>query len=86
MRVNFPEVGTLRLIGAEDLIIHKCIAGRPRDLEDVEGILIRQRLNLRLDTVREWLESFREVVDSHDPLELFEQILRKAQQDLGRGR
>lgn len=82
VRVNFPEVGTLRLIGAEDLIIHKCVAGRPRDLEDVEVILIRQRLNLHLDTVRKWLEAFREVVDSHDPLELFEQILRKAQQAL----
>lgn len=82
VRVNFPEVGTLRLIGAEDLIIHKCVAGRPRDLEDVEVILIRQRLNLHLDTVRKWLEAFREVVDSHDPLELFEQILRAAQQAL----
>ena len=86
VRVNFPEVGTLRLIGPEDLIIHKCVAGRPRDLEDVEMILIRQRLNLHLDTVRKWLEAFREVVDSHDPLELFEQILSKAQQDLKRGR
>ncbi len=84
--MNFPGVGTLRLIGAEDLVIHKCVAGRPRDLEDVEAILIRQRLNLHLDTVRKWLEAFREVVDSHDPLELFEQILSKAQQDLKKER
>lgn len=26
----------------EDLIIHKLIAGRPRDLEDIRGILLRQ--------------------------------------------
>lgn len=32
----------VRLIGAEDLIIHKCVAGRPRDLEDVRSILERR--------------------------------------------
>ncbi|GEM_PF-514617 len=59
VEVKFPEAGKLRLIGAEDLIIHKCVAGRPRDAEDVEGILIRQRLRLDLSVVREWLTRFR---------------------------
>jgi len=80
MAVDFPEVGKLRLIGPEDLIIHKCVAGRPRDLEDVVGILVRQRLGLDLGLVRRWLTEFREVVDSHDPLELFEGALKRARQ------
>lgn len=37
--VEFPGVGVLRLLAPEDLLIHKCMAGRPRDLEDVESIL-----------------------------------------------
>lgn len=84
VRVDFPEIEALRLIGPEDLIIHKCVAGRPRDLEDVEGILIRQRLNLNLDTIRKWLEAFRPVVDTHDPLALFEQALKRARRSLER--
>jgi hypothetical protein len=84
VQVNFPEVGMLRLIGPEDLIIHKCVAGRPRDLEDVMGVLIQNRLNLRFDTIRSWLEEFSEVVDSHNPLELFKQTLNKAQKYIER--
>ena len=84
VEVHFPEVGKLRLIGPEDLIIHKCIAGRPRDVEDVEGILIRQRLKLDLELVRRWLIEFRVVVDSHDPLELFEEALKRAREALNK--
>ena len=42
---------------AEDVVIHKMIAGRPRDLEDVKTILIK---NPRLETpyMKEWLEIF----------------------------
>ncbi|MFQ6033848.1 MAG: DUF6036 family nucleotidyltransferase [Candidatus Bipolaricaulia bacterium] len=80
--IDFPEVGRLRLIGPEDLIIHKCVAGRPRDVEDVEGILIRQRLQLDLGLIRGWLGEFRTVVDTHDPAKLFEQALERARQAL----
>lgn len=82
VEVEFPGVGKLRLIGPEDLIIHKCVAGRPRDVEDVEGILLRQRLQLDIDLIRNWLEAFRPVVDTHDPLELFEAALKRARRAL----
>ena len=41
----------------EDIIIHKVVAGRPRDLDDVRGIIAR---NPVYDSVyvREWLTSF----------------------------
>jgi len=84
VEVKFPEVGKLRLISPEDLIIHKCVAGRPRDLEDVVGILVRQRLKLDLELVRRWLVEFRAVVDSHDPLELFEEALKRAREALNK--
>lgn len=82
--IDLPEGGKLRLIGPEDLIIHKCVAGRPRDVEDVEGILIRQRLQLDLELIRRWLAEFREVVDTHDPLELFEEALKRARRALSK--
>jgi hypothetical protein len=45
----------------EDLIVHKLVAGRPRDLEDLRGVLAR---NPRVDEpyLLRWLPSFRNVV------------------------
>ena len=80
--VDFPEVGKLRLIGPEDLVIHKCVAGRSRDVEDVEGILIRQHLQLNLETIREWLEAFRPALGTHDPVEQFNQSFERARRAL----
>ena len=52
----------VRFASAEDLIIHKLVAGRPRDIEDVRGILAR---NPSLDEpyLATWLAAFREVVN-----------------------
>ena len=84
VQIPFPGVGALRLLAAEDLIIHKCVAGRPRDLEDVTGILIRQRLVVDAQYIRHWLAAFREVVETHDPLQQFEASLNEARKGLER--
>lgn len=76
--VSFPGLPPTRLLSAEDLIIHKCIAGRPRDTEDVERILIRQRMSLDLRYIRKWIRAFAPVVGGHDVRALFERALRKA--------
>jgi len=83
--VEFEGLGRLRLISAEDLIIHKCVAGRPRDVEDVEGILVRQKLQVDVHRIRSWLNAFREIVDTHDPLALFELALKNAQKAMKGG-
>lgn len=82
VRVSFPEGISLRLISAEDLIIHKSVAGRARDQEDIERILIRQKLQLDLDYIRRWLKDFLPLVSTHDVVAIFEEALRKAQQAL----
>jgi predicted nucleotidyltransferase len=41
----------------EDLIIHKILAGRPRDLEDVRSILWKNR-TFDLEYVQHWLREF----------------------------
>jgi hypothetical protein len=60
---------------AEDLIIHKLIAGRPRDLEDARGVLLK---NPRLDQalIRRWLQEYGSLL--HAPLvERFDELLRR---------
>jgi hypothetical protein len=58
-----PLAGTdVHFATAEDLIIHKLVAGRPRDFEDVRGVLLR---NPGIDEayLLKWLPSFREIVN-----------------------
>jgi len=76
--VEFQPFGKLRLISAEDLIIHKCIAGRPRDVEDVVNILVKQQLQLDVERIKSWLQSFREIIEEHNPLSLFEEAFKQA--------
>ena len=55
----------------EDLIIHKVIAGRPRDVEDVKSILLKNN-NLNIEYIQHWLKEFSDAI--HEPYE--EQFLR----------
>lgn len=56
VRVNLNGTD-VRFASVEDLIIHKVFAGRPRDLEDVRGILLKNR-DLNLTYLRHWLREF----------------------------
>jgi predicted nucleotidyltransferase len=76
--VTLPNQKTVRLISAEDLIVHKCVAGRPRDVEDIERILVRQKLAIDSDYIRYWLSQFREIIEDRDVAEMFENALQEA--------
>ncbi len=58
-RVKKIKIGStvVSFASLEDLVIHKLIAGRPRDIEDIKGILLR---NAKYDKsyVRKWLLEF----------------------------
>ena len=58
-RTNPVEIrgGVVRFASVEDLLVHKLVAGRPRDVEDVRGILLRQP-GADLDYVRRWVAEF----------------------------
>lgn len=58
---EFEPGGSLPTCSAEDLVVHKAVAGRPRDVADIEGIVQRQGSKLDLRRIRRWLALFDQV-------------------------
>jgi hypothetical protein len=75
--VDVPVRGVpVRFASAEDLVIHKLIAGRPLDLVDVKSVLLKNP-GLDLRDVRRWLTLFAEALE--EPLlDRLDQVLRDA--------
>ncbi len=61
----------------EDVIIHKIFAGRPRDLEDVRTILLKNP-GLDIKYIKEWLREFDNSIEGSDFLKRFNEILNNA--------
>ncbi len=53
----------VRYAAPEDLIIHKLVANRPVDIEDVTAILARSGDRMDRDYLRNWLQQFASVLD-----------------------
>ena len=51
------------ICSAEDLVIQKAVAGRGKDWQDIEGILIEQQGRFDLDYVEGWLAQFAEALE-----------------------
>ncbi len=66
-RAKIKKIGSLkaRFVSPEDLIIHKITSDRPRDIEDLKGILIRQRGKLDIKYILYWLRKIAEA--NHKP-------------------
>lgn len=59
---------------AEDLIIHKLFAGRPRDLEDAAGVVRRRGPHLDWGYMADWVSRFAEVPGREDLPSVLEQL------------
>ena len=70
---DLAEGRRVRLCTAEDLIVYKCVAGRPQDVLDVEGIIHRQGASLDTARIRRWLEEFARLTDDRAIVVRFEQ-------------
>jgi hypothetical protein len=69
---------TVPVISPEDLIVTKILAGRPKDVEDVRGILLERGGQLDLETVRATLGLLEAALGQSDLLPAFEAELARA--------
>lgn len=61
---------------ADDLILHKLFAGRPRDLEDAAGVVRRKGSEIDWDYVRKWAEEFAKIPGREEMPERVERLRR----------
>lgn len=70
------EPGTkLPICSAEDLIIHKAVAGRPQDIIDITTVVERQRQRLDKAYIRKWLSMFAETLENEEVIQRFERAV-----------
>lgn len=65
----------VNIASPEDLIIHKIFAGRPRDIEDVRTVLLKNP-DIDLPYIRKWLKQFDESSEEKGFLKTFEEIVK----------
>jgi hypothetical protein len=73
-----PLLGTAVMFASvEDVMIHKIFAGRPRDIEDVRSIMIKNP-DFDREYTRTWLREFDRSMESDDFTRQFEDLLKEA--------
>ena len=72
------EIGSVRLHlpRVEDLLIMKAVAGRPKDLQDIEGLLAA-RPEANITIVRQWLVEFSNAMSMPDILQEFDRLVAR---------
>ena len=70
------DLGDLRVwvCASEDLVIQKAVAGRAKDWQDIEGVLIEQHDNLDLAYLEDWLSQFAELLEQPEILSQYHDI------------
>jgi len=78
-RARRARVGraSVHFASLEDLIVHKLIAGRPVDVEDVRVLLDKHPRKFDARYIRHWLTQFAALGTlPHNPLDLFDRLRR----------
>ena len=76
--VNVPLEGAMvPVISPEDLVVTKVLAGRPKDIEDVRGVLRERAESLDLERIRETLRLLEQALGQSDLVVVFETELGK---------
>ena len=73
----------VKFASCEDVIIHKMIAGRAVDAEDVKNILIKNRNAIDLKYIRRWLSEFSKISEHKGILERFNSLLKQLGDSVG---
>ena len=66
------EGGPVRFASCEDVIVHKMVAGRPVDQEDVRHLVAKNRESIDIDYLRHWLSEFSQLPEHREILANFE--------------
>jgi predicted nucleotidyltransferase len=74
-RVRLGKVDA-QFASVEDVIIHKIFSGRPRDMEDVRNIMVKNS-DMDRGYIRKWLQEFDRTVDGSRFTDSFEKILQE---------
>jgi len=77
-RSTMLDVGGIRLpvASAEDLVIMKAVAGRARDVTDIENLIVTNA-DLDIEYIRRWVREFSAVLDMPEIYENLEKLLRR---------
>jgi predicted nucleotidyltransferase len=67
---------SIPLLCPEDLIVMKAVAHRPRDLDDIKGILAAQS-SLNLTRMLNWVQKFATALDMPEMLTALEALILK---------
>lgn len=76
-RIEIAPGRRIPVCSPEDLIVYKIAANRPRDVEDVENIILRQQDRLDRRYIRRTLKDLQEVLDDPDCVHRFDAAWRK---------
>lgn len=74
---RFVDLGGLEVpvISPEDLVVTKILAGRPKDLDDVRGIMREQGDRLDLERSRRFLRMLEQALDRSDLVPVLERLV-----------
>jgi len=67
----------VKFASCEDVIIHKMIAARAVDVEDVRNILIKHKDSADLEYIKQWLSEFSKIPEHKEILEKFNVLLEQ---------
>lgn len=67
----------VKFASCEDVIIHKMIAGRAIDNEDVKNILIKNKNSIDIEYIRKWLLEFSKISEQREILKKFDSLLEQ---------
>lgn len=67
----------VKFASCEDVIIHKMVAGRAIDEEDIKSILTKNGKTIDLDYIRKWLLEFAKIEEYSNILDRFSTLLKK---------
>jgi len=76
---TFPPDVVLRTCSAEDLIVLKAFAARPRDWTDVEGVIVRQSEDLDWPYIRDQLVPLLELKDAPELWDELQRVRARAE-------